>query len=443
MGEGRTPYEEAVGLLSAALRFGINPSLDGIRALASALASPQAAFRACQVTGTNGKTSVVRMTGALLAEHGVRTGVYTSPHLVSYTERIEVGGEAVSEAAFAEAVTAAARAAEAIARSHREAGSDGPPPAFTEFEILTAAALWLFGAEDVDWACLEVGMGGRWDATSVVDPSVSVVTGVGLDHTDRLGSTREEIAADKAYVIKPGTVAVLGPGCAGVEQVLFDRAFALGVPVLHVGEAEDDVTWRVLVPATSPGGVTHFEVDGALERYDGLEMTAPAYQVPNAATAVAAAEAALGAPLDPAAVRRAFAALAFPGRFERMRAHPPLVLDGAHNPEAARVLAGAITSAFGDVRPVIVLGVLADKDAAGIVAALAPVARRFVVTQPDSPRALPAGDLAAIVRAETGEDAGQAAGLASALALVADVPAVVTGSLYTAGEARALLASRL
>ncbi len=200
MGEGRTPYEEAVGTLAAALRFGINPSLEGIRALTSALGSPQHAYRAVQVTGTNGKTSVVRMTGALLAAHGLRTGVYTSPHLVSYTERIEIGGVPVSEAAFAEAVVAAARAAGAVASSRPDGESGVPPSEFTEFELLTAAALSLFRAENVDWACLEVGMGGRWDATSVVDPSVSVVTGVALDHTDRLGTTREPIGADMAYV---------------------------------------------------------------------------------------------------------------------------------------------------------------------------------------------------------------------------------------------------
>jgi dihydrofolate synthase/folylpolyglutamate synthase len=441
MDGGRFEYADAVEALDGALRFGINPSLEGIRTLAATLGNPQNAYRAVQVTGTNGKTSVTRMVGALLAAHGERVGVYTSPHLVSYAERMEVAGVPAGEDAFAEAVAAALRAADAIVASgHEQPGSAHEPlPEFTEFELLTAAALWLFRAERVEWAVLEVGMGGRWDATSVVNPAVSVITGVGLDHTDRLGTTREEIAADKAYVIKPGCVAVLGPGCAGVEQVLLDRALAMGVPTVHVGEAEDDVAWRIRVGARAPGGVTHFDVDGALERYEGLAIAAPAFQVPNAATAIAAAEAALAGPLDPAAVRRAFADVRFPGRFERLRQRPPLVIDGAHNPQAAAVLADAIAATFPAERPTIVLGVLADKDAAGIVAALAPVAARFVVTRPGSPRALAVAELAAIVHRATGDRPEQQPDVAAALQAVASEPAVVTGSLYTAGEARALL----
>lgn len=434
-------YAEAVARLATALRFGIHPSLEGIRALTEALGAPQDAFRSVQVTGTNGKTSVVRMVGALLTAHGERVGTYTSPHLVSYAERIAIGGTPVPEPWFASAVQAAVRAADAVGCVHREGVCDGHAPEFTEFELLTAAALWLFREKTVDWGVLEVGMGGRWDATSVVGPTVAVITGVGLDHTDRLGTTREEIAADKAYVIKPGSVAVLGPGSAGVEQVLLDRALDLGVPVVRVGEAEDDVTWRTLTVQATPNGVTLFEVDGALERYGGLSMTAPSYQVPNAATAIAATEAALGHPLDPDAVRSAFSTITFPGRFECVRTDPPLVLDGAHNPEAARALARAIGDAFGEKRPTVVLGMLSDKDAAGVVDALAPAAARFIATQPDSPRALEASVLASIVRARTGVAPTEAPDIAGALEMVADDPAVVTGSLYTVGAAHTHLMS--
>src|SRR5512133_2044977 len=175
---GDETYAGVVSKLEAALRFGINPSLEGIRTLAAALGNPQNAFHSMQVTGTNGKTSVVRMIGALLDAHGERTGIYTSPHLVSYTERIEVAGTPVTEAEFAEAAAAALRAADAIIRSHHDqpGSAHEPLPAFTEFELLTAAAFWHLRSERVAWACLEVGMGGRWDATSVVTPSVSVVT---------------------------------------------------------------------------------------------------------------------------------------------------------------------------------------------------------------------------------------------------------------------------
>jgi dihydrofolate synthase/folylpolyglutamate synthase len=437
-------YAEAVAALAAALRFGVHPSLEGIRTLAAALGNPQNAYRCIQVTGTNGKTSVTRMTAAVLGAHGERVGTYTSPHLENYAERIAIGTEPVSEADFAEAVAAALRASDAVLRSHHEQPGSAhlPLPEFTEFELLTAAALWRFREEGVAWAVLEVGMGGRWDATSVVSPSVSVVTGVGLDHTDRLGSTREEIAEDKSYVIKPGSVAVLGPGCAGIEHIFLERAIAMGVPTVRVGQAEDDVTWRVTVPASAPGGVTHFSVDGALERYDALTITAPACQVPNAATAIAAAEAALGVPLDETAVREALASLTFPGRFERLRVSPPLVIDGAHNPQAAALLAETINETFGDARPTIVIGVLADKDAEGIVRALAPVARRFVVTRATNPRALPAPTLADVVESVTGQAPEQTDSVAAALDAVAVEPAVVTGSLYVAGEARSVLRAR-
>ncbi|HHJ98410.1 MAG TPA: bifunctional folylpolyglutamate synthase/dihydrofolate synthase, partial [Actinobacteria bacterium] len=171
-------YEAAIARLERALTFGINPSLDGIRALMDALGMAEMACSCVQVTGTNGKTSVTRMTGALLTAHGYRTGVYTSPHLVSYTERITVDGRQIGKRKFAQYLTDVFDAADTMDRE------------FTEFELLTATALHAFRAKKVEFACLEVGMGGRWDATSVVDPAVAVITGVSLDHTERLGATR-------------------------------------------------------------------------------------------------------------------------------------------------------------------------------------------------------------------------------------------------------------
>jgi dihydrofolate synthase/folylpolyglutamate synthase len=266
------------------------------------------------------------------------------------------------------------------------------------------------------------------------------VTGVGLDHTDRLGRTVEEIAADKAHVIKAGSIAVLGPGTAEVEPILRTRAAGVASPLVSVGGADADVTCEVRATPDRPGGTLVLDVEGSLGSYPALRLTAPSYQAPNVATALGAAEAALGRALDPARVRVALEAVRFPGRFEVVRDAPPLVLDGAHNPQAAGVLAGAIREAFGDTLPTLVLGVLADKDAAGIVRALAPVARRVVVTAPQSPRALPPAELAAVVEREAGVGARVAADVAAALALLAeDEAAVVTGSLYTVGEARALL----
>ncbi len=432
-------YDEAVAALAAALRFGIHPSLEGIRALTDAMGRPQDAFRCVQVTGTNGKSSVTRMTAALLQAHGLRSAAYTSPHLESYTERMEIAGEPVSEGDFARAVEAALRAGASVATADE-------PSAHTEFELLTAAALWLFRKREVEWACLEVGMGGRWDATSVVTPAVAVVTGVALDHTERLGGTVEEIAADKAHVIKEDAVAVLGPGTASVEALLLARAAALGARVVRVREATApdvaaaDVRFAVTERPASPGGRLVVDVDGAFARYGHLAMAAPSYQAPNVACAVAAAEAALGRALDEDAAPRALAAMRFPGRFELVRMSPPLVLDGAHNPQAAAVLAEAIATTFPEA-PVVVLGVLTDKDAAGIVGALAPVAGGFLVTRPRSPRALPAARLSAVVRETGGRLMAVESELRVALerALAAGSGVVVTGSLYAVGEARAVL----
>jgi dihydrofolate synthase/folylpolyglutamate synthase len=441
---GRLSYAEAVAALESALTFGINPSLDGIRALADALGRPQDAFAVVQVTGTNGKTSVTRMCAALLAAEGLSTTAYTSPHLESYTERMELGGAPCTEAEFAEAVSAVLDAADATGSGR---------VAFTEFELLTAAALWLFRERGVDFACLEVGMGGRWDATSVVDPAVAVITGVGLDHTERLGATIEAIATDKAHIVKAGSSVVLGPGTVPVADVFLRRAGSFGlhprVVVEHgapspVAEALT-VRFRIAARPDHPGGSTVLDVDGVHDAYHGLALTAPSYQAPNVAVALAAAECALGRALRADAVRAALEALTLSGRFEVVATDPPVVLDGAHNPQAAGVLAEAIAEAWPDpdVRPLCLLGVLADKDARGIVGALAPVVAGFIATEPDSPRALPAEALAQLVEVVTGRPCP-----VSPLAQLApDRPPsqvrlsglVVTGSLYTVGQARALL----
>lgn len=431
---GDPTYAEAIAALERALRFGIHPSLEGISALVEVLGHPERAYRTAQVTGTNGKTSVTRMFSAILQAHGLRAGTYTSPHLESYTERIAVAGLPIAEEAFARSLGAALRAGESL-----RAARSGEP--FTEFEILTAAALVAFAEAGVFWAVLEVGMGGRWDATSVVSPSVSVVTGVALDHTDRLGGTREAIASDKAFIIKPGSVAVLGPGCEGVEEPLLARAASVGVPVVRVGLPDADVAWRVTGIPTAPGGRMRLDVAGTLASYTDLPVRAPSYQAPNVAVAVAAAEAALGAPLDIDALRDALSSMTFPGRFELLREHPTLVVDGAHNPEAAAVLAGAVREAFGGEKPVFLLGVMADKDVRGIVRALLPVSAGFVCARSRSDRALSAGDVAHVVRAEGGVVLGESDDLAAAVDLAesrAAAGVVSAGSIYIAGEVRAL-----
>lgn len=441
-GSGAWGYEQAAQALRSALTFGIHPSLDGVRALSEALGRPDDAFASVQVTGTNGKTSVVRTTAALLAAHGMRTGAFMSPDLGRYTQRFEFAGVPVTDDDFARAIAAAL---EAVEITHSTGTYTEP---LTEFELLTAAALWLLRELAVDYAVLEVGMGGRWDATSVVSPAVSVITGVALDHTPHLGSTREEIAADKAHVIKPAAAPVLGPGTAGVEDVFLERAESQGTHARFVRAygmptpvAEElTVRYQVLEHPVTPDGNTRLQVRGAHADYGTLEVAAPAYQAPNIATAIAAAEAALGRGLDSGAVAHALAGLAIPGRFEVLDRDPWLVVDGAHNPEAAAVLAQAIADAWPEAtsRPTIVLGVLADKDATGIVQALAPVAGRFVCVEPPSPRALSANALARIVEAAGCATCAAEGDLEALVAAerAAGRDMVVTGSLTTVAALR-------
>jgi len=442
-------YADAVDRLRRALAFGVNPSLDGIRALAAALGSPEARFRSVQVTGTNGKTSVTRLVGAILAAHGARAGTYTSPHLISYTERILIDGERVSEELFAAAVSGAADAADLLAARGAEAlclPAHAVAASVTEFELITAAALWAFAHEGVEWAVLEVGMGGRWDATSVVRPEVAVITGVALDHTERLGETREAIAEDKAQIVKPGSVAVLGPGVGGVDGIIAARAAAVGAAVVRVGGSVPDVTWSITRAPARPGGSLVLEVRTPCAVYRDLTLVAPAYQAPNVAVAVAACEAALGRPLDSEALTGALERVTFPGRFELVREAPPLVIDGAHNPEAAAVLAAAVAAAFADAPPVALIGVMADKDAGGVVSALAPVVAGFVCTRSTSPRALDPEALAEVVRAEGAALLGIAPDVGAALPLADRVAqdlgargVIAGGSIYVAGEVRGLV----
>ena len=440
-------YDLALAELSRALVFGINPSLDGISELCEELGNPQAAFASVQITGTNGKSSTARATAALLRAEGISTGLYTSPELERYPERMEIGGAVVSDDEFALALGAALTAARVL----RGPDAVGTTTGFTEFELLTAAAFWLFQERGVSVAVLEVGMGGRWDATSVVSPSVAAITGVGLDHTAILGDTLGLIAAEKAAIIGPTTVPVLGPGTVGVEQIFLARAEAVGTQARAVRPESDPspvaeeltVRYTIAERPSAPGGQTVVDVRGLHARYAALAVSAPSYPAANIATAVAIAEAALGRSLDAVAARLALSTLTFPGRFELVHAEPPVIVDGSHNPQAAVVLADAVREAFPTTRPDLLLGVLADKDAHGIVAALAPACARITVTQPDSPRALTAEELAAVVEQVTGvrpvaSYPSVSEALLALLPLASD-GLLVAGSLTTAGQARRLL----
>ncbi|MDR1422249.1 MAG: bifunctional folylpolyglutamate synthase/dihydrofolate synthase [Coriobacteriales bacterium] len=413
-----TPYEQALALLNEALSFGIDPSLEPITCILHELGDPHRCYPSIQVAGTNGKSSTVRFIAALLGELGLKVGLYTSPELVFYEERIEIGNKVVSRADFASAVLIAHETAKRLIE-------EGSIAQVTEFELLTAAAFCLFAREQVDYAVLECGLGGRWDATSVVDPSVAVITGIGLDHTAILGDTFAQIAAEKAAIIKPGSKVVLGPGIpeealkvihSRCSLVGTDSLVELGISSSVVGEHEPSLDPILLPPPF------------------------PSYQQVNICTAIAATEAALAHTLDSGTIRHALEHLIIPGRFETLRAEPLLLIDAAHNPKSARTLDAALqASGLVTADTLLLLGILSDKDAGGIIDALAPRFDRIAVTQSASPRAIPADELAALVAQRSGRMPRVFSSVAKALEDLSTerIPSIVTGSITIVGEAKA------
>ncbi|MEA2298440.1 MAG: dihydrofolate synthase / folylpolyglutamate synthase [Solirubrobacteraceae bacterium] len=345
--------------------FGMRFGLSRMRRLMSVLDAPNERFASVHVVGSNGKSSTTRMIAALLEGHGHATGAYTSPHLVDFAERIQVGGRDVTPGRFAAAVERAAHAAQLV---DRNLGADDR---VTQFEALTAAAYLELAAAGVAVAVIEAGLGGRYDATNVIDSKVQVLTNVALEHTRWLGPRIIDIAAEKLDVVRPGGVLVLGPDL---------HPDALAVARRVAGERGARI---VVAPVDVPES--------------GLLRARGAYQRRNLAVAVAAAEAYLERPLDPPVVRRVAADLVVPGRFQVLDAGDPVtVLDGAHNPSGAIALAESLP-AFLAGRPLsLVVSILDDKDAAAMLAALLPLCSRLIVTAAASPRALSPATLASL-----------------------------------------------
>jgi dihydrofolate synthase / folylpolyglutamate synthase len=396
-------YLEALSPLS--MRFG----LDRVERALDALGHPERAAPALHVAGTNGKGSTCAMAAAALRAAGLRTGLYTSPHLAAFNERIQVDGRPLDDAALARAVGAVRAAC-----PWHEAG--GPEERLTYFEVATLAAFVHLAEARVDVMVVEVGLGGRLDATNALTPAVAAVARIGLDHTRLLGDTLEAVAREKAGIFKPGVPAVLhAVQPPGVLEVLAAEAARRGAP------------WQV-----APVG------------WDGpLSLLGP-HQQGNAGLAVAALRALrrAGVPVDERAIAAGLAAARWPGRLERIGG---VLLDGAHNPDGAAALAAALV-VLHPGRPVeLVFGVLEDKDHAGMLRALAPAVRRLHLVAPDSARARPPAEVAEQARAlglPADLHAGVGEALACARAAAADgAPVVVAGSLYLVGEARGLLAA--
>lgn len=376
------------------------------------------------LTGTNGKTSVARMTSALLEASGLTVGTYTSPHLEEVNERIVWNGEPVDDATLAELLSRVADV------------EDHLPDRPSYFEILTAAALAWFSDVAVDVAVIEVGVGGTWDATNVVDGRVAVITNVSVDHVEYLGPTREGIAADKAGIVKPGSTLVLGETDAALADLFLDRGAARVVK----RSAEFGVSGNRV--ANAGRVVDLFTPDS---RYDGVFLPLHgAYQADNAAAALAAADSFLERPLPADVVTEAFAAVRSPGRLEVLGHRPLVLLDGAHNVAGAEALRAALGDEFPETPRTLVIGLLREKEPHEMLAALdAGHAARLVCCRPPSPRALDPARVAA-AGADLGVDPSRIetfdsvdAAVARARAVTADdAQIVVTGSLYTVGAAR-------
>lgn len=486
---------EAEGeILARRPEHAIEPTLERMAALVSVLGDPQRSYPVIHITGTNGKTSTARMIESLLRARGLRTGLFTSPHLSSIRERIVIDGQLVSAEAF---VTAYEELAPYLALVDGRQASQ-----LSFFEVLTGMAFAIFADVPVDVAIVEVGLGGTWDATNIADGAVAVVTPVSLDHTAYLGGTVEEIAADKAGIIKPGAVAVLAQQSLPAAEALLRRVVTVGASVVREG-----LEFGVLNRDLAVGG-QRLDLRGL--RADYTDIALPlfgAYQASNAAVALAAVEAfATGTPLpgqasdaeapdnrsaDEAAapageaegddspnidpdqvtasldadessggalgqdlVRAAFAQVTSPGRLEVVRRSPVVVLDAAHNPAGMEAAMEAVTEAFTFAALVGVLAVSADKDVPGILDQLEPVISELVVTRNSSDRSMDPGKLAEVAASVFGPERVHLArrlddALEMAVGLADDASGdegltrtgvLVTGSVITAGDARALLA---
>ena len=434
----------------------LEPSTARIAALMELLGSPQRGYPSIHIAGTNGKTSVARMVDALLTAFSRRTGRNTSPHLQSAVERISIDGRPISPARYVEVYREIEPFVQLVDKQSAAAGG----PAMSKFEVVTGMAFAAFADAPVDVAVIEVGLGGRWDATNIVNAPVAVITPIGIDHTDYLGDTIAEIAGEKAGIITrqeddlvaTDTVAIIGRQVPEAMEVLLAQTVRADAAV-----AREDSEFAVLGRQVAVGGQV-VELQGLGGVYPEIFLPLHGeHQAHNAAIALAAVEAFFGAgaerQLDIDTVRAGFAAVTSPGRLERMRTAPTVFIDAAHNPAGATALAQALQEEF-DFRFLVgVVAVMADKDVDGILTALEPVLDQIVVTHNGSPRALDVDALALraeerfgperVISAATLPDA-----IETATALVEEAGnegegfggagVVITGSVVTAGAARTL-----
>jgi dihydrofolate synthase / folylpolyglutamate synthase len=438
-------------IISRRPEHSVDLALDRMTELVGLLGDPQRACPVIHITGTNGKTSTARMTDALLRARGLRTGRFTSPHLVSIRERIVIDGAAVSPERFVAAYDEVIPYVRLVDERH--------PVPMSFFEVLTGMAFAIFADTPVDVMVLEVGVGGRLDCTNVADGVVAVVTPIAIDHPRLLGSTVEEIAAEKAGIIKPGAVAVLAQQPVGAAEVLLRWAAEVGAAV-----AREGIEFGVLSREQALRG-QQLVLRGLRGTYEDVYLPLfGLHQAGNAVCALAAVEAFAGvsddagspgsAGLDADLVRGAFATVTSPGRLEVIRRSPTIIIDAAHNPAGMAATVAAIQEAFSFTHLSGVFAASGDKDVAGMLAELEPVLSDIVVTRNSSDRSVDPGETAELAAEIFGEDRVQSASrlddaVEAAVALADEAVAesapgsggvLITGSVITAGDARRLLA---
>jgi len=436
-------YDDVVAALDRRGFTRMDFDMQKIRDLMDVLGSPQRAYPSIHLTGTNGKTSTARMIDSLLRAHGLHTGRYTSPHLETVRERISLDGEPISEERF----VATYREVEPLA----ELIDAKLPEPLTYFDMTTALAYAAFADAPVDIAVVEVGLGGEEDATNVIEAGICVITPIGLDHTEWLGDTIEDIAWAKAGIIHKGATVISALQTEEAMRPLLERSADMGATLAREGSEFGVIRRDIAV-----GGQV-LTLQGLGGVYDDVFLPLfGAHQAQNAATALAAVEAFLGAgknkQLDPDLVREGFANVDSPGRLERVRSAPTILLDAAHNPHGMAATVNALEEEFTFRHLVAVVAVLGDKDVSGLLDILEPIAARIVVTQNSSPRSMPLNELAQIATDIFGEDRVTVAqtmpdAIEEAVVLaesdtdgeLSGIGVLITGSIVTVADARKLL----
>lgn len=454
-------YRAAIDYLYGLRKYGIKLGLEKTEAILSLIANPHRQFRCIHIAGTNGKGSVSAMVASILSARGFRVGLFTSPHLLSFTERITVDGKEISEP---EVVGLTGEIRSRIAGAAKNSNENLDP---TFFEFVTAMAFAHFARGNVDWAVIETGMGGRLDATNVVTPEVSVITSISYDHREFLGEGLSEIAGEKAGIIKEGIPVVSALQKPEVAEVIDRVAREKSAPLFIYGK-----DFKGVMESSGIEGNRFDYFNGSSSMGSLYIRLAGEHQVMNASLAIKAVTIALeksGKNSSEArncgsaetksiseeakqAVRAGLAATRLRGRLERVSIDPPVIIDGAHNVEAAEAVAGFIRKYLAGRKIVLVLGIMADKDVSGILDALLPVASETILTAPEYSRAESPHNLAEraasagfsnILVAPTVKDAVAAAkGRQAALSGAAPAVIVITGSFYTSGEAMEALGER-